>query len=144
MSAAFREIRRAKKQYSYLTPGLSAALVLRSGDAEQKSHGVTQAALAAWHDLRLTFFQGSKAVAVGGVVDYEVVYNNYTTFEGALYVERQDGKRVYLTGCSWGYGGEGPHGTATVLADLGAFPTAEEALEFTSRVPIGEPWRREL
>lgn len=48
-------------------------------------------------------------------------------------------KKTYRGFC-WGYGGEGPSGLAAVLADLGLFPTLEDARRFVASLPMEDPW----
>lgn len=143
MSEAFRRIREVRKRRDpnerATAPAYNGDRDL--GDLEQRRHGITDAAIAAWDEVRLSFKEVGVA-AVGGVTDYvlEVYMGERWVVEPAVYVEDRNGRRIYLTGCSWGYGGEGPHGTATILADLGLHPTVEDALRFVSRLDINRVW----
>lgn len=151
MSEAFRKIRFAHQNHVHREGKAYAAVPVTkaSGHMEQLAHGTTQAALAAWFECRLEW-KRCKVVAVGGVNDYSLHYYGksmedvQTDYQQALYVECADGRRVYLTGCSWGYGGEGPHGTALILADIGLYKGIREALRYVSQLPQNDAWRMEL
>jgi hypothetical protein len=49
---------------------------------------------------------------------------------------------VVFRGLSWGYGGEGPRGLATILADVLSkqFPTIAEAMRFAQSQGVGIGW----
>lgn len=139
---AYRRLRRQPDG----APFIKAAERLRNGkrDWEQTHHGSTDYALAAW----VTFVDGGKhgrCTKVSGVQDYLVpdAKGRRTIKEAALLIERGD-ERMFLTGCWWGYGGEGPHGTALILHDMGAFPTYEDALAFVRQKDMKGDWMLEV
>ncbi len=49
-------------------------------------------------------------------------------------------------GLAWGYGGEGPHGLAQILADAmpSQFPTFDHARRFVGRLRNGHAWNLEV
>lgn len=105
-------------------------LVTSTHHLEQRHHGTTDFALAAWYEVRSAF--RGKVAEVQGEPDYLVpdLDGRRTIKTPALVIARRGGLCLYLTGCSWGYGGEGPHGTALILVDLGLFADVEEARVF--------------
>jgi hypothetical protein len=105
---------------------------------EQTHHGTTDAALAAWYECRPGF--RGKVAEVLGLPDYLVpdMDGHRTIRTPALVIVRQGGLRLHLTGCSWSYGGEGPHGTALILVDLGLFADVASAMPFVASRP--EAW----
>lgn len=151
MSEAFRAIRGAYGRCKRYEPDMMCVAVGRPPSKRNTSaleitqchHGVTDATLPARHEVRLSFKKVGVA-AVGGVIDYPIRLSPYDVIEeSALYVEDRDGMRIYLTGCLWGYGGEGSHGTAAILADIWG-TTIEAAMKLVSVLPMTEAWRREV
>jgi hypothetical protein len=122
--------------YSHV-PGSVAVMV------EQIHHGTTYFALAAWSQLRSIFRE--RISRVYGTADYMVpdMDGKRTIAEPALMIVRDDGKTLALTGCSWGYGGEGCQGTAAILHDLGFFPTMDDARRFVGQQTMDKPWQLE-
>jgi hypothetical protein len=83
---------------------------------KDNGHGVTQKSLEFWHK--------NKAL-IGPVLSVEVRDNLLTDMHPNGYpveypclITGADGA-IYLSGCTCGYGGEGPNGTAKILADIG-------------------------
>jgi hypothetical protein len=107
---------------------------------EQVHHGTTDYALAAWLDWRRAHPEPVRRVR--GVLDYLVpdMEGDRTIETPALMVEAADGEQLALTGCSWGYGGEGCHGTALVLVDAGLCADLEAALTFVALRRDGSAW----
>jgi hypothetical protein len=102
-----------------------------TGNLEQMHHGTTDYALAAWRQLRRVWNGNVKLVQ--GVQGYMVPDGDgHRTIPEAALVIRTSRHSLFLTGCSWGYGGEGPHGTASILVDLGLFADMNEAMRFVA------------
>lgn len=108
--------------------------------AEQVHHGTTDYALAAFAQLYRKFRRRCQVV---GVLDYKVpdMEGNRTILEPAIVVGDSSGPQLVLTGCSWGYGGEGPSGTAAILCWLGHFDRMQDALRFVGGLKGNQPWR---
>ena len=107
---------------------------------EQLHHAITNYALAAWCALRDDCY--FRVTQVAGLSTYLV-----PDLEGKRIVEvpallvATATEKLYLTGCSWGYSGEGPRGTALILHDLELFKTFGDALQFVAgRKRIYYPW----
>lgn len=112
---------------------------------EQTGHGTTMTALAAWAQLRQAF-KGNRVMRVAGLVDYAVpdMDGRRTVKTPALMIEDGKGTRLYLTGCTWGYGGEGPRGTVAILCDIGIFGSDKDAEVFVQqKLKADEPWDME-
>jgi hypothetical protein len=112
-----------------------------SGDFEQVHHGTTDAALAAWEYFRNLW--RNNVIRAEGKPDYRVpdTDGSRTIVEPALILYSQNGQSLALTGVAWGYGGEGPHGGAAILADAGFFRDYETALKFlVGRPSMGSAW----
>jgi hypothetical protein len=131
-----RECPDVRRFYAYVS-GVPALAV------EQVHHGTTDFALAAWRQLRTIFHR--RISRVYGTPDYMVpdLDGERTIAEPALMIVRDDGKTLALTGCSWGYGGEGCQGTAAILHDLEFFPTMDDARRFVGQQPMDKPWQLE-
>lgn len=112
---------------------------------EQTHHGTTDYALAAWVEWARgsAYPRPPRTIARAcGVDSYRMPgMDGARTLETfALVLTAEDGDRLALTGCAWGYGGEGPHGSALVLCDAGFFPDHPAALAFVSRMDGARPW----
>lgn len=107
---------------------------------EQIHHGTTAYALAAWHQWR-DMFRG-QVHSVRGDPGYLIPDRdgNRTIANPAVIVERLDGLQLALTGCTWGYGGEGPHGTAAVLVDVGLFDSIPDAMVRVAAFELCGSW----
>lgn len=140
--------KRCQKQVPTGTKVTKQVLVPRFGlVVEQINHGTTDYALAAYrawagvhNGEKRTLTRPVKALR--GVTNYLVPDGdgNRAIEEQALIVEFADGTTLALTGCSWGYGGEGPHGSAAILHDAGFFIDLESALRYVSGCNTNEPW----
>lgn len=99
--------------------------------------GITEKSIEAWHEFRRNIPLVSHGFQPGHVVCnpvYPVTIDGHTSPEHVVMLtfETKDGgallpERCVLAvdGFSWGYGGEGPRGLATVLADImGTFSLA--------------------
>ncbi len=111
---------------------------------EQTHHGTTDFALAAYWYWR-NVLTAHDAVSVEADPDYMVPDESgqRTIKEPALTV-RTDCESLSMTGCSWGYGGEGPHATAAILCDLGLFSSMDEARKFVGSQPMNSAWKKEV
>jgi len=102
-------------------------------DGDNRSHnGVTLFSTAEWFRRRCDF---QALVMEAPVQGGECVLRLYGS----------EGKRkavIDFTGFGYGYGGEGPHGLAAVMADAFPedFPTFELAMAFVQRQPFGSAW----
>jgi hypothetical protein len=83
---------------------------------KDSGHGVTQDSLAFWRANR---------VKIGSVLSLEckndlrgMLSSTGIPLEYTCIVYGRDGE-IWLSGCTCGYSGEGPHGTARVLVDIG-------------------------
>src|SRR5262245_45887194 len=112
-------------------------------ETEQVRHGTTDYALAAY--LEWGPRRGRSILRARGVMDYRVAdLDGRRTITGpALLLTAQDKCTIALTGASWGYGGEGPNGSALILTDAGFFPDLADALDFVTRLDSFAPWERE-
>jgi len=110
--------------------------------AEQTHHGTTDYALAAW--LEWGQRRARKIVRARGSIDYRVpdLDGERKIVTPAVLLDADDGTTLALTGCSWGYGGEGPHGTALVLTDAGFVREFAAALAFVVHLDGGAGWER--
>ena len=108
--------------------------------AEQTHHGTTDYALAAWCDWKES--RPGPMRRARGVTRYLVpdLRGGRTIATRAMVLEADDGTALNLTGCSWGYGGEGPHGTALVLVDAGFLPDLDSATDFVGRLAAASGW----
>lgn len=121
--------------------GALVSFVWVAGDlAEQVHHGTTDYALAAWYDWRTA--HPGRILKARGVNDYLIpnLKRERKTPALGLVLEAEDRTALVLTGCAWGYGGEGPHGCALVLTDAGFFPDLEAAQRFVSLLDFGKGW----
>ena len=107
--------------------------------AEQVHHGTTEYALAAWYDWRRS--HPDRVRKARGVVDYLIPdMEGDRTIETPAVVLTVGEDELALTGCTWGYGGEGPHGTALVLTDAGFFADLDAALRWVASLEGAAPW----
>jgi hypothetical protein len=116
---------------------------VRADLAEQVHQGTTDYALAAW--LEWGSKRGRSIVRARGLIDYLVpnLDGERTIETPAILLDADDGTTLALTGCTWGYGGEGPRGTALILTDAGFFPDdGRPALDFVVRLDGSAPWSR--
>jgi len=113
---------------------------LTENQAEQTHHGTTDYALAAWCDWRAA--HPGPIRRARGTLAYMVpdLRERRTITVPATMLEAYDGTSLALTGCTWGYGGEGPHGTALVLADAGFFADQDAAMDFVGGLPSHHVW----
>lgn len=120
-----------------------AVVHVTSDHAEQVHHGTTDYALAAWHQWAES--RRDHVRVARGVTDYLVPdMDGRRTIAGpALVLETVGGETLALTGCTWGYGGEGPHGSALVLVDAGFFDTLEKARAVVAGQDGGAAWKLE-
>lgn len=98
----------------------------------QIHHGITDYALLAYLQKREALRDPEPAVtAVKVTVDPAFEWENGILIQNSV-------DQLVLTGVSWGYGGEGPNGLATILHDLGKFPDHESALKAIAAIPMHE------
>lgn len=97
------------------------------GDIPEDHTYSTQESLAAWYRMRGHTTAREVFGTISGNDDYIVgIRTNRGTYR--------------FRGLSWGYGGEGPHGLATILADIGSFDSEEAAIDWVMRQPQGKGW----
>lgn len=97
----------------------------------QTNEGITMYALAAYFNLRGSFRDPSTVVEAGMFpmrAEWDGVIHHLPDIHGVKI--SSSSKTLILTGLSWGYGGEGPNGLATILHDLGKFQDHKEALNW--------------
>src|SRR3990167_6530306 len=109
-------------------------------DGDNRSHnGVTLFSMAEWFRRRRGF---AAETVEAGLIDDDVVLR----VGGADVIKPGDTvlhrRVIEFTGFAWGYGGEGPHGLAALLADAFSddFPTFDLAFAFVVRQPFGAGW----
>jgi len=109
-------------------------------DGCNESHnGVTLFSMAEWFRRRRGF---AAETVEAGLIDDDVVLR----VGGADVIKPGDTvlhrRVIEFTGFAWGYGGEGPHGLAALLADAFSddFPTFDLAFAFVVRQPFGAGW----
>lgn len=131
---------RCRRHHDHNKEPFRPAVQVTDMQLEQAHHGTTDYSLAAWCACRESFRDMIRVVR--GEPNYLVpdLDGNRTILEPALIIERTDGRQLALTGCAWGYGGEGPHGTAAILVDLGLFETIADAMQWVVGQDIKGSW----
>lgn len=83
-----------------------------------EGHGITRKSLEYWDA-----YKGIIGRVVRVDVSEEPLHTEQDHFRGAIFeynfVAFGTKGTIYLSGCNCGYGGEGPNGTAKILAELG-------------------------
>jgi len=98
-------------------------------------HGITEKSLEFWHanrhklgDIEVIVVT-AEPLLVEQKEDYGIKYNvEYNFWAGGTTGV------IYLSGCNCGYGGEGPNGTAKILAELGLSMVTARAAVLSNRV----------
>jgi hypothetical protein len=131
---------RCAKAHAGPPSGFVPFLWIEDGLAEQVHHGTTDYALAAWADWCRS--PRDPVWRARGVVAYLVpdLDGARTIATPAMILDTVDGLSLALTGCAWGYGGEGPHGSALVLTDAGLFADLEAAQRFVRDLDRTAAW----
>ena len=96
--------------------------------------GITQSSLALWWERRIAF---GTIVAVRARPEEDGAF-------AAIEVLNADGDVLKFKGLSYGYGGEGPHGLAAILADGGAFESEHDAMQWIYELPQGDAFARQF
>lgn len=129
----------------------------------QRTSGVTGTSLAMWSRIRHEFVD--KRVQVEGISEGSMAHNivvvsTHESYEhehqhtpathphgpvaagdaAARHVHREVAAVASFDGFSWGYGGEGPHGLACLLADLGLAGSVDDALRFVASRDGARGW----
>lgn len=138
----FREVRR---RHERPPPPFAFHYVDQDADlVAQRHHGITDYALLAYLDFRLRLRRAAArdTLQINGVKTLVRQENLLLETAGVLFTftegEKQPPFRLFLSGLSWGYGGEGPRGFATILQDLGRFPSEEAAMSVIAKIPMAK------
>lgn len=81
-------------------------------------HGITEQSLQFWHENKDKIGRVEALEASFEPLMIDVDDDETGIFEWNVEI-RGSGGSIFLSGCNCGYGGEGPNGTATILAELG-------------------------